>query len=147
MTALTGQIRRPVAGETWMPFPDAVNPSVAVRTSCRRDAPCTSASKSFRPPSRCRLAQAVPVSVTEFLKAAALAKALQTPISAHCAPAMHLHICDALHLEWFHDHVRRLEQMLFHGVPQAQDSHAAPDPDRPGFGLELHRAEVARHAV
>ncbi|WCR11039.1 mandelate racemase [Paracoccus stylophorae] len=88
--------------------------------------------------------------ITGFLKAARLAEAFHVPISAHCAPALHLHVCaalpDALHLEWFHDHVR-IEHMLFDGAPKPSGGRAVPDPARPGFGLEPRRSEIARHAV
>ena len=88
--------------------------------------------------------------VTGFLQAAQLAEAFQIPISAHCAPALHLHVCAAfpwaLHLEWFHDHVR-LEHMLFEGSPDPVNGRATPNPSRPGFGLDLKDAEVARRAI
>ncbi len=88
--------------------------------------------------------------ITGFLKAARLAEAFQIPISAHCAPALHLHICAALphaqHIEWFHDHVR-IEHMLFDGAPQSVQGRAAPDLSRPGFGLDIKPQERARHAI
>src|SRR5207237_470054 len=56
---------------------------------------------------------------TGFLGAAALADAWHLPLSAHCAPALHLHVCLAAprvtNLEYFHDHVR-IERMLFDGA-------------------------------
>ena len=58
--------------------------------------------------------------ITGFMKAAAMAEIFELPISSHCAPALHLHPClaaqKAIHMEWFHDHVR-IEQMLFEGAP------------------------------
>ena len=57
---------------------------------------------------------------TGFLRAAALADAWGSPLSAHTAPALHLPVCCAAprlrHVEWFHDHVR-IERMLFDGAP------------------------------
>ncbi len=88
--------------------------------------------------------------VTGFLKAARLAEAFQVPISAHCAPALHLHVCaalpDAQHIEWFHDHVR-IEHLLFEGAPDPVQGRAEPDLSRRGFGLEMKPQEVARHAL
>ena len=68
---------------------------------------------------------------TGFLRAAALCDAFELPLSAHCAPQLHAHLCcaaaRAIHLEWFHDHVR-LERMLFDGAlaPRAGDAPARP---------------------
>jgi L-alanine-DL-glutamate epimerase-like enolase superfamily enzyme len=88
--------------------------------------------------------------VTGFIRAAALAEAHQVPLSAHTAPALHVHACCALsavrHLEWFHDHVR-IERLLFEGMPEPADGLMRPALDRPGLGLELKRAEVERYAV
>ena len=48
------------------------------------------------------------------------AKAHHIDLSAHCAPALHLHAACAAprfrHQEWFHDHVR-IEALLFEGAP------------------------------
>ncbi|RKG81808.1 mandelate racemase [Corallococcus exercitus] len=87
---------------------------------------------------------------TGFLQADALADAFHVPLSAHCAPALHLHVACAarrlVHVEYFHDHAR-LERMLFDGVPQPVHGALAPDLSRPGLGLELKRADAARFAV
>jgi L-alanine-DL-glutamate epimerase-like enolase superfamily enzyme len=87
--------------------------------------------------------------ITGFVRAAALAEAYQVPLSAHTAPALHLHACCSLsavrHLEWFHDHVR-IERLLFEGTPEPVDGLLQPALDRPGLGLELKRAEAERHA-
>jgi L-alanine-DL-glutamate epimerase-like enolase superfamily enzyme len=88
--------------------------------------------------------------ITGFLRAAALAEAFKVPLSAHTAPALHVHACCALsavrHLEWFHDHVR-IERLLFDGAPEPVDGLLKPAIDRPGVGLELKRAEADRYAV
>jgi len=88
--------------------------------------------------------------VTGFLQAAALCEAHHVDLSAHCAPALHLHLgCAAprfRHLEWFHDHVR-IEHMLFDGAPVPHRGSITPDPSRPGLGLTLKRNEAARFAV
>jgi L-alanine-DL-glutamate epimerase-like enolase superfamily enzyme len=87
--------------------------------------------------------------ITGFLRAVALAEAHAVPVSAHTAPALHLHPCCAAsivrHLEWFHDHVR-VERMLFDGFVEPEGGMLAPAEDRPGLGLELKRADVARYA-
>jgi L-alanine-DL-glutamate epimerase-like enolase superfamily enzyme len=87
---------------------------------------------------------------TGFLRAAALADTWQVPLSAHCAPALHLHVCLAaprfVNLELFHDHVR-IEHMLFDGAPAPVAGELRADLTRPGMGLELKRADVERFAV
>jgi L-alanine-DL-glutamate epimerase-like enolase superfamily enzyme len=88
--------------------------------------------------------------ITGFLKAAAIAEAFSLPISAHTAPALHLHVCCAVphlrHLEWFHDHVR-IEHAVFDGAPKPRDGNIAPDPNRPGLGLEFKQADAERLAA
>ncbi|MFC0399387.1 enolase C-terminal domain-like protein [Paraburkholderia rhizosphaerae] len=88
--------------------------------------------------------------VTGFMQAAALAHAFHVPLSAHCAPALHLHVTAAVaglrHQEWFHDHAR-IESMLFDGAPRVADGCIAPDLSRPGLGLELKRQDAQRYAA
>jgi L-alanine-DL-glutamate epimerase-like enolase superfamily enzyme len=88
--------------------------------------------------------------ITGFLRAAALADAHMVPLSAHTAPALHLHACCAAprlaHTEWFHDHVR-IERMLFDGAPVPERGVIRPDLTRPGLGLDLKRAEAAKLAA
>jgi L-alanine-DL-glutamate epimerase-like enolase superfamily enzyme len=88
--------------------------------------------------------------ITGFLRAAALAEAHHVPLSAHTAPALHLHPGCALaivrNLEWFHDHVR-IERMLFDGFVEPADGTLAPRLDRPGLGLELRRPDAERYAI
>ncbi|MGH2518119.1 MAG: enolase C-terminal domain-like protein, partial [Ktedonobacterales bacterium] len=89
--------------------------------------------------------------ITGFLGAGALCQAFQLPISAHCAPAQHLHVCCAVPgrmypSEYFHDHVR-IEHMLFEGVVTPVNGDLHPDLSRPGIGLELKRAEAEKYAV
>ena len=85
-----------------------------------------------------------------FLTAAAVANAFSTPISSHCAPAVHLPVASACwhlrHMEWFHDHVR-IEHMLFEGAPQIHDGSVAPDLQLTGHGLELKRADAEKFRV
>ncbi|SAL88899.1 mandelate racemase/muconate lactonizing protein [Caballeronia arvi] len=88
--------------------------------------------------------------VTGFLRVAALCDAYHIPLSAHCAPALHLHVACAAprlaHQEWFHDHVR-IESMLFDGAPKPHDGVIRPDLSRPGCGLELRRADARAYAI
>lgn len=85
-----------------------------------------------------------------YLKAEALAQGFHVPLSAHTAPALHVHVCCAgpatRHLEYFHDHVR-LEAMLFDGVPQPRDGRLAPDRTRPGNGLALKEPDIRKFIV
>jgi len=87
---------------------------------------------------------------TGFLQAAALCEAHHLPLSAHCAPALHLPVgCAAAplrHAEYFHDHVR-IEQMLFDGLAEPEHGALRPDPSRPGNGLELKRSDLERYRI
>lgn len=87
---------------------------------------------------------------TGFLQADALALAYHTPLSAHCAPALHVHVCAAAHqlrhVEYFHDH-SRIERMLFDGAADVKNGALTPDLSRPGIGLELKAADAARFAA
>jgi L-alanine-DL-glutamate epimerase-like enolase superfamily enzyme len=88
--------------------------------------------------------------VTAFLQVAALCQAHQLPLSGHTAPALHTHVACAVpqlrNLEYFHDHVR-IEKMFFDGLPQVVNGELRPDLSRPGLGLELKRADVAKYAA
>ena len=89
--------------------------------------------------------------VTGFLKAAALCESFGLPLSAHCAPALHLHPCCAAttamrHIEYFHDHAR-IEGMLFDGVTIPSNGALRPDPGRPGLGLEFKQSDAETFKV
>jgi L-alanine-DL-glutamate epimerase-like enolase superfamily enzyme len=88
--------------------------------------------------------------ITGFLQVAGLCEAFHVPLSAHCAPALHLHVASAVprlrHQEWFHDHVR-IESMLFDGAPRPFKGEIAADLTRPGCGLELKRRDAQRYLV
>ncbi len=77
--------------------------------------------------------------ITGFLGVSALCHAQTMPLSAHCAPSLHVAPgCAALgfrHLEYFHDHAR-IEHMLFDGALTPKDGVLYPDLSRPGMGLE-----------
>ncbi len=87
--------------------------------------------------------------ITGFLNIAALCSARSLPLSAHCAPSLHAHVCCAAlpvrHLEYFHDHAR-IEQMLFDGFqgPGRRGACARPDPARNGIGIERGRCAPVR---
>lgn len=84
--------------------------------------------------------------ITGFMAAASLAHAFEVPVSAHCAPALHLHPClSALHvehIEWFHDHVR-IEAMLFEGAPNPGGGRVR-DNGAPGLGLVFKAQDAER---
>ncbi|HLW68878.1 MAG TPA: enolase C-terminal domain-like protein [Gemmataceae bacterium] len=88
--------------------------------------------------------------ITGFLQVGAVCGAFGLPLSAHTAPAIHLHPCCALgrvcHVEYFHDHAR-IEQMLFDGAPVPIHGEISPDPVAPGLGLEFKRADAAPFLV
>ncbi|MDQ2798965.1 MAG: mandelate racemase [Armatimonadota bacterium] len=88
--------------------------------------------------------------VTGFLGVAALCHAQLVPLSAHCAPSLHVALgCAAQgfrHLEYFHDHAR-IEHLLFDGALTPKDGVLYPDLSRPGIGLEFKRADAEKYAV
>jgi len=83
--------------------------------------------------------------ITGYFRAAALCDAFHVPLSAHCAPALHMHPACATrasrHVEYFHDHVR-IERMLFDGVPAPVDGRLHPDLSRPGAGITFKHADA-----
>jgi L-alanine-DL-glutamate epimerase-like enolase superfamily enzyme len=85
--------------------------------------------------------------ISGFLNAAALCWACNVPLSSHCGPSMHLHVCcsvpRAVHMEFFHDHAR-IERMLFEGFCEPTHGCMVPDLSRPGLGLELKGRDAAR---
>jgi L-alanine-DL-glutamate epimerase-like enolase superfamily enzyme len=85
--------------------------------------------------------------ITAMQRIGALCGAHGRLFSAHCAPALSAHACAAIeplaHLEYFHDHVR-VESLLFDGTPSPEGGALRYDGERPGFGLELRRADAER---
>jgi L-alanine-DL-glutamate epimerase-like enolase superfamily enzyme len=83
--------------------------------------------------------------ISGFLNAGALCWAANTPLSSHCGPSMHLHVCCAVprtvHMEFFHDHVR-IERMFFDGFCEPVDGVMSPDRTRPGMGLTLKEKDA-----
>ena len=88
--------------------------------------------------------------ITGFLEGAAIAASFGCPLSAHCAPSIHMHAACAVpefrHIEYFHDHAR-IEQMLFDGFIPPIDGMLTPDRSRPGLGLTFKRRDAERYAV
>lgn len=84
---------------------------------------------------------------TGFLAGAAIAASFGCPISAHCAPSLHMHAGCAvqrfLHVEYFHDHVR-IEKMLFDGFIAPAQGRLKPDRSRPGLGLQFKHRDAER---
>jgi L-alanine-DL-glutamate epimerase-like enolase superfamily enzyme len=86
--------------------------------------------------------------ITGLLIVDGLCEATGTPLSTHCAPALHAHVACAAkrvrHVEYFHDHVR-IERLLFDGVLSPIGGALQPDLSRPGFGLELKAADAVKY--
>ena len=87
---------------------------------------------------------------TGFLQGAAVAASFGCPLSAHCAPTLHMHVGCAVpnfrHVEYFHDHVR-IERMFFDGFIAAKDGRLEPARSAPGLGLTLKRQDAERYAA
>lgn len=87
---------------------------------------------------------------TGFLQGVAVAQSFGCPLSAHCAPTLHMHVGCAVpnfrHVEYFHDHVR-IEEMLFDGFIAAKNGRLAPDSSAPGLGLTFKRQDAKRYAA
>ena len=88
--------------------------------------------------------------ISGFLDVAALCWAANVPLSSHCGPSMHLHVCCAaprvIHMEFFHDHAR-IERIFFDGFCEPVSGIMKPDLTRPGMGLELKVKAAAPFAV
>jgi L-alanine-DL-glutamate epimerase-like enolase superfamily enzyme len=87
---------------------------------------------------------------TGFLKGAAIAESFGCPLSAHCAPSLHMHAACAVpgfrHIEYFHDHAR-IEQMFFDGFIAPRNGRLQPDMSAPGLGLVFKQKDAERFAV
>lgn len=88
--------------------------------------------------------------LTGFRGASHLCEAFGVPLSAHCAPSLHLHVacaCEPLvHVEYFYDHVR-IEERLFEGFVRPANGQLEPDRSRPGIGVELKEIDATRYAA
>ena len=87
---------------------------------------------------------------TGFLEGAAVAASFGCPISAHCAPSLHMHVACAVsqfrHVEYFHDHAR-IEAMLFDGFIPPRNGELRPDRSRAGLGLKFKHRDAERFLV
>lgn len=87
---------------------------------------------------------------TGFLEGTAIAASFGCPLSAHCAPSLHMHVACAIprfrHVEYFHDHAR-IEEMLFDGFIAPKDGELRPDRSRPGIGLVFKHRDAERFLV
>lgn len=87
---------------------------------------------------------------TEFLRAAALCRARNLPMSSHTAPAQHLHLACALpelvHMEYFHDHVL-IEDRFFENNRRPEKGVLTPDLTMPGNGLQMKETDLEHHRV
>jgi L-alanine-DL-glutamate epimerase-like enolase superfamily enzyme len=88
--------------------------------------------------------------ISGFLRVGTLCEAHSLPLSAHCAPSLHVHPACSLsnfrHLEYFHDH-ERIEHLLFDGALTPKGGVLCPDLSRGGLGLEFKRADAQCYAV
>ncbi|MGC2301326.1 MAG: enolase C-terminal domain-like protein [Acidobacteriaceae bacterium] len=84
---------------------------------------------------------------TGFLEGAAIAASYGCPLSAHCAPSLHMHVGCAIpgfrHVEYFHDHAR-IEAMLFEGFIPPKGGQLKPDRSRPGLGIAFKHSDAER---
>lgn len=84
--------------------------------------------------------------ITDFLRAAALAASYNVEVSAHCAPHLHLPVAAAVpnlrHVEYFHDHIRIEEQLLFDGAQPARGGVLRVRNDCVGLGMNLKRHDA-----
>ncbi len=87
---------------------------------------------------------------TGFIRAASIAHAYGIPVSAHCAPTLHAHVCSTLdnvvNVEYFHDHAR-IETTCFDGLPELHAGVLAVDRSRYGLGLTLKHRDIERYEV
>jgi len=88
--------------------------------------------------------------ISGFLDAASLCWAANTPLSSHCGPSMHVHVCcavpRAIHMEFFHDHAR-IERMFFDGFCEPVQGIMSPDRSRPGNGLTFKEKDAAPYRL
>jgi L-alanine-DL-glutamate epimerase-like enolase superfamily enzyme len=81
---------------------------------------------------------------TEWIRAAALARAHGLDVSGHCAPNLHAHVAlstpNLRHVEYFHDH-HRIEAMLFDGSLRPHQGALWPN-GAPGHGMALKHSDA-----
>jgi L-alanine-DL-glutamate epimerase-like enolase superfamily enzyme len=88
--------------------------------------------------------------ITEFLRAAAVASAANLEVSAHCAPHLHAAfgatVPNLRHIEYFHDHERIEEHLLFAGATPPTNGELVPA-HAPGHGYSLREPDDANWRV
>jgi L-alanine-DL-glutamate epimerase-like enolase superfamily enzyme len=79
--------------------------------------------------------------VTDFMRVASLAAAHGIQVSGHCAPHLHASFAAAVpnlrHVEYFHDHARIEERILFAGAEPPKNGRLAPRAGCAGHGMSL----------
>ena len=84
---------------------------------------------------------------TEWRRVAAVAAAHGVDVSAHCAPYLTAPVAAATpglrHLEWFHDHVRIVRELVDGYAPPVDGM--LPVADTPGHGLRLRHPAGSHH--
>jgi len=89
--------------------------------------------------------------VTEFVRAAGVAASYNVDVSAHCAPHLHASVGAAVpnlrHIEYFHDHTRIEEGLLFDGALPARQGVLQCRDDVVGLGLQLKESDAQRLRV
>ncbi|MBF8184733.1 mandelate racemase [Nonomuraea sp. K274] len=87
---------------------------------------------------------------TGWFAASAVAAGHNLPVSAHCAPNLHLPAAAATvnlrHIEWFHDH-QRIEAGMFDGAADPTGGLAEARSDAPGHGLLFREQAAEPHRV
>jgi L-alanine-DL-glutamate epimerase-like enolase superfamily enzyme len=89
--------------------------------------------------------------VTDFVRAAAVAASYNVDVSAHCAPHLHAVVAAAVpnlrHIEYFHDHIRIEEGLLFDGALPARHGAVKCRDDVVGLGMQLKDSDAQRLRV
>jgi L-alanine-DL-glutamate epimerase-like enolase superfamily enzyme len=88
--------------------------------------------------------------ITEFVRGAAVAAAAGLDVSAHCAPHLHATFVGAVpnirHIEYFHDHARIEEKLLFDGARAPRDGTLSAT-GRSGHGIDVRTEGVEQWRV
>ena len=87
--------------------------------------------------------------ITGFLQVGSLCDAFQLPLSAHCAPALHVALALAVprfrHLEYFHDQ-RGSSRCCLTAFPSRMKA-LQPDRSRPGLGIAFKAADAEQYKL
>ncbi|HEX3825485.1 MAG TPA: enolase C-terminal domain-like protein [Mycobacteriales bacterium] len=85
--------------------------------------------------------------ITAFIRSAAIAAAQNMAVSAHCAPHLHASFVAAVpnlrHVEYFHDHARIEEEIVFAGAEKPRNGHLKSRRDCVGHGMSLRAGSSA----